>query len=116
MAYFDGLTRDYTIDMAAADLDAGIAATNAHALKVTKAEDGILFEVPSGEFGPFELMWRDGEKDGGSGAIDGTHTDHLAKTGDVLMGAAPLAVAVVAGAVLVIVAVVLRRRSSRHEK
>lgn len=129
VAYFDGLTRDYTIDMASADLDAEIAATGAHALQVTKAEDGILFSVPSGEFGPFELMWRDGGTGGdhsggsqggdgsqGGSTVDGPHTDHLATTGDVLLGAAPIAAVVIAGVVIVIVAVVLRRRSSRHGK
>lgn len=57
VAYFDGLTRDYTIDMASADLDAEVAATNAHSLEITKGEEGITFEVPYKQFGPFELMW-----------------------------------------------------------
>ena len=138
VAYFDGLTRDYTIDMSSSDLGAEVAASGAHELKVTKADDGILFSVPSGEFGPFELLWRDGGAgddgddgshggvdDGGSqggdgsqggSTVDGPHTDHLATTGDVLLGAAPIVAVVIAGVVIVIVAVVLRRRSSRHEK
>ena len=138
VAYFDGLTRDYTIDMSSSDLGAEVAASGAHELKVTKADDGILFSVPSGEFGPFELLWRDGGAgdggddgshggldDGGSqgadgsqggSTVDGPHTDHLATTGDVLLGAASIAAVVIAGVVIVIVAVVLRRRSSRHGK
>ena len=61
VVYFDGLTRDYTLDMASADLDAEIAATSAHALQVTKTADGLIFEVPWAQFGPFELMWIDAD-------------------------------------------------------
>lgn len=64
VAYFDGLTRDYTIDMASADLDAEIASTSAHSLHVTKTSDGILFDVPWKEFGPFELLWVDTDASG----------------------------------------------------
>lgn len=64
VAYFDGLTRDYTIDMDAADLDAEIASTSAHSLHVTKTSDGILFDVPWKEFGPFELLWVDTDASG----------------------------------------------------
>ena len=120
VAYFDGLTRDYTIDMSSSDLGAEVAASGAHALEVTKAEDGILFSVPSGEFGPFELLWRDGGTGGaGTGTDDGVsgpHTDHLAKTGDSLLGAAPIVGIVVLGVVVVIVAIVVRRRSSERER
>lgn len=137
VAYFDGLTRDYTIDMSSSDLGAEVAASGAHALKVTKADDGILFSVPSGEFGPFELLWRDGDTGGGTddggdtgkddggdtgdhtgdgNVVDGPHTDGLSKTGDVLMGMAPIVAVIVVGAVLVIVAVVLKRRSSEREE
>lgn len=63
VAYFDGLTRDYTIDMASADLDAEVAAINAHSLEITKGEEGITFEVPYKQFGPFELMWTADEED-----------------------------------------------------
>ena len=111
VAYFDGLTRDYTIDMASSDLGAEVAASGAHALEVTKTADGILFSVPSGEFGPFELLWRDG---GGTGAdVDGSHTGALADTGDALMGVAPIVGIVVVGVAVVVVAVVMRRRSQR---
>ena len=58
VTYFDGLTRDYTVNMDQADLDAEIAKSNAHALKVTKTDTGILFDVPSKQFGPFEVMWQ----------------------------------------------------------
>lgn len=67
VAYFDGLTRDYTIDMASADLDAEIASTSAHSLHVTKTSDGILFDVPWKEFGPFELLWVDADSSGKPG-------------------------------------------------
>ncbi|MDM8246180.1 LPXTG cell wall anchor domain-containing protein [Collinsella tanakaei] len=67
VAYFDDLTRDYTIDMDAADLDAEIADTMAHSLKVTKTSDGILFDVPWCEFGPFELLWVEADSSGKPG-------------------------------------------------
>ena len=126
VAYFDGLTRDYTIDMASSDLGSEVAASGAHALEVTKASDGITFSVPSGEFGPFELLWRsaaddggtddggptdDGTNDGGP-AADKPHTGPLANTGDVLPTVMP--VLAVVGAALVIVAVVLLRRQRRQ--
>lgn len=133
VAYFDGLTRDYTIDMGAADLDAEIAATAAHSLQVTKASDGILFDVPYREFGPFELLWIDED---GSGEEPGTdepgpdgpsdpddhpdvpdtpddqtdkpHTDVIPATGDVV----PFAIACVGGAglLLIVAACALRRQ------
>ncbi len=58
VTYFDGLTRDYTIQMDSADLDAEIAQSSAHFIKVTKTETGILFDVPSKEFGPFEILYQ----------------------------------------------------------
>lgn len=61
VAYFDGLTRDYTVDMDAANLDQEILSSDAHALKVTKTSDGILFDVPCAEFGPFDLLWKDAD-------------------------------------------------------
>lgn len=63
VAYFDGLTRDYTVDMDAANLDQEIQGSDAHALKVTKTSDGILFDVPCAEFGPFDLLWKDADGD-----------------------------------------------------
>ena len=71
VAYFDGLTRDYTLALGQADLDAEIAGTTAHAVKVTKAADGIFFEVPWAEFGPFELMWIDADAGEGPGGDTG---------------------------------------------
>lgn len=137
VAYFDGLTRDYTIDMAAADLDAEIASTAAHGLQVTKTADGILFDVPWCEFGPFELLWMDvdgesvdpdnpGEDPGDPGdpgtpgepepggpedETDKPHTDLIPSTGDVM----PFVVGgiVVVALVLIIVAFVLRRGTRR---
>lgn len=57
VVYFDNLTRDYTVDLESADLDEEVATTTAHSLTVTKADGGIVFEVPYREFGPFEIMW-----------------------------------------------------------
>ena len=110
LAYFDGLTRDYTVDMAAADLDAEIAATQAHALEVTKLSDGIVFEVPFAQFGPFELMWIDGADEGG--AVDQGHDEYLTATGDTtfVLVAGIGAVAVVA----IIAGVVLARRKRQR--
>lgn len=135
VVYFDGLTRDYTIDMDAADLDAEIAGTNAHALSVTKTADGITFEVPYCEFGPFEIMWVDAEQTGGDtptgpdapvnpdtpagpgepaggregGSAHAGDGDVLVATGDVLpiMGGAIAA----AGAALAAIGVARRRHS-----
>ncbi len=56
--YFDGLTRDYTVDMEQADLDAEIEQSGAHFVKVKKTEEGILFDVPSKQFGPFEILYQ----------------------------------------------------------
>lgn len=56
VVYFDKLTRDYTLDLDEADLDKEIAASKAHKVKVTKAETGILFDIPSGDFGPIEVL------------------------------------------------------------
>lgn len=118
VARFDGLTRDYTLALGQADLDAEIAGTTAYAVKVTKAADGIFFEVPWAEFGPFELMWIDadagdepGQQPGGgdTGHIADDRTDkphgQLAQTGDytlmIVGGIAVLAlVAIVVGVVL----------------
>ena len=58
VTYFDGLTRDYTINMAQADLDAEIDKSQAHRMEVTKTDTGILFNVPSKEFGPFEILYQ----------------------------------------------------------
>lgn len=54
---FPTLTRDYTIDQDPEELDAAIAACQPEALAIQKTETGVLFEVPSCGFGPFELMW-----------------------------------------------------------
>lgn len=126
---FDGLTRDYTIGMEQADIDAEIAQAGACALEVTKASDGILFDVPYCGFGPFEIIWTDtapgGQPadeppSGGGVAKEATglpsHTHVLAsmaKTGDrsfaVAMGAAVAALA----ACLVLAAGFLARRKAR---
>ena len=130
VARFDGLTRDYTVDMAAADLDAEIAATGAHAVEVTKTEDGILFDVPSGEFGPFELLWRDGSAGGGQtgdggntggetagGTVDDKtdrpHVEALPQTGDRV----PLLAALIAcvAALLLAGGSMLRHRRCRQD-
>ena len=123
---FDNLTRDYTLDLSQADLDARIAASEAHAVKVTKAEDGILFEVPWAEFGPFELLWRDadwGETDDkpveepGDETDDTTetddetdkpHTDLLPHTGDTVL--ALVGGVLGAALLLIVVGLVLSRR------
>lgn len=135
VVYFDGLTRDYTIDMDAADLDAEIAGTNAHALSVTKTDAGITFEVPYCEFGPFEIMWTGAEQPGddtpagpdtpvnpstpagpgepaggqGSGSAQAGNGDTLVATGDVL----PIAggALATAGAALAAVGAAWRRHS-----
>ena len=65
VVYFDGLTRDYTIDMDSANLDAEIGKTQAHKQAVTKTAEGITFQVPYKEFGPFEIMWLN-EDEGGA--------------------------------------------------
>lgn len=135
VVYFDGLTRDYTIDMDAADLDAEIAGTNAHALSVTKTDAGITFEVPYCEFGPFEIMWTDAEQPGddtpagpdtpvnpstpagpgepaggqGSGSAQAGNGDTLVATGDVLSIAGGALSA--AGAALAAVGAAWRRHS-----
>ncbi len=138
VVYFDGLTRDYTIDMESTDLDAEIANTSAHGLKVTKTSDGILFDVPWCEFGPFELLWVDGEdeepepgpgpdgpdapdtpdtpddgdkpgpSDTPADKTDKPHTDILAQTGDNTL----LIVGGVgiAAVIVIIVGIALRRR------
>lgn len=60
VTYYDGLTRDYTVDMASVDLDNEISKSNAHPVKnLRKTETGILFDVPSKQFGPIEIMWQD---------------------------------------------------------
>lgn len=128
---FDGLTRDYTLDAASADLDALVAGTTAYAVKATKAADGIFFEVPWAEFGPFELLWIDADSggsggyQGGSGQGDGdfggaatdetdrTHDDLLAHTGDYAVFVLVLLV-VLAAAIIATGVVLARRRSARR--
>lgn len=121
VVYFDGLTRDYTVDLPSADLDAEVARTQAHRLHVTKTADGILFEVPWCEFGPFELLWIDAG--GGTGdpgdntgtdddfTDDKTDTDHagaLTQTGDsTLVFAGAIALAAVLALIL---GLMLKRR------
>ena len=59
VTYYDGLTRDYTVDMESADLDAEINKANAHKVKnLRKTETGILFDVSVKQFGPIEIMWQ----------------------------------------------------------
>lgn len=59
VTYYDGLTRDYTVDMDNADLDSEINQSNAHPVNnLRKTETGILFDVPSKQFGPIEVMWQ----------------------------------------------------------
>ena len=59
VTYYDGLTRDYTIDMDSADLDNEINKSNAHPVNnLRKTDTGILFDVPSKQFGPIEVMWQ----------------------------------------------------------
>ena len=60
---FSGLTRDYTIDLDAADLDKEVENSVAQIIEVTKLEDGILFNVKVNSFGPFELIWANDKKD-----------------------------------------------------
>lgn len=55
---FENLTRDYTVGGTDADIDDAVAASNAVELAVTKKADGITFEIPSGKFGPIEVMWQ----------------------------------------------------------
>ena len=102
-----------------------IAATSAHALQVTKTADGLIFEVPWAQFGPFELMWIDADAptpggddtddpdQGGQQAVDETDRPHgdLVQTGDSSLAIIALLVCI---AVVVIVAgIVLSRRSGR---
>ena len=59
VTWYEGLTRDYTIDMTDSDLDDEIDKTNAHTVNnLRKTETGILFDVPSKQFGPIEVMWQ----------------------------------------------------------
>lgn len=59
VTYYDGLTRDYTIGMTDENLDKEIDETSAHIVKnLRKTEKGILFDVPSKQFGPIEIMWQ----------------------------------------------------------
>ena len=128
---FDGLTRDYTLDMASADLDAEIAKAGAWEVEVTRASDGILFEVPTAQFGPFEMLWTaddgggepsqpdDGTGDGdgdGSGNDGGklpSHTNALTKTGDSMMLTIGVAAAVAIAAIVLLV-IALGRRRKQH--
>ena len=128
---FDGLTRDYTLDMASADLDAEIAKAGAWEVKITRASDGILFEVPAAQFGPFEMLWTAddggdepdgpegpgdlGDDDDNDGADDGaklpSHTNTLTKTGDSMMLTIGVAAAVaIAAIVLLVIALGWRRK------
>ena len=59
VTYYDGLTRDYTIDMENADLESEVNKTNAHMVEVTKTDTGILFNVPTKQFGSFEFLWQE---------------------------------------------------------
>ena len=70
---FPTLTRDYTIDQDPEELDAAIAACQPEALAIQKTETGVLFEVPSCGFGPFELMWLT-DASGESGNVPGGET------------------------------------------
>lgn len=127
---FDGLTRDYTLDMASADLDAEIAQAGAWEVAITRASDGILFEVPTAQFGPFEMLWTaddgggepgqpdDGTGDGdGDGAGDGgklpSHTNALTQTGDSMMLTIGIVAAVAVVAIVVLV-IALGRRRRQH--
>lgn len=59
VTYYDGLTRDYTVDMGSANLDNEISKSNAHPVNnLRKTDTGILFDVPSKQFGPIEVMWQ----------------------------------------------------------
>lgn len=79
VTYFDGLTRDYTVNMNSMDLENEVAKSGAHLLNVTKTEEGILFDVPSKQFGPFELMWQkpssDKTEENEGGDTPGENTD-----------------------------------------
>lgn len=121
---FPGLTRDYTIDADAAELDAAIGACEAEALALKKTDAGVMFEVPSCGFGPFELMWL-ADDDGGDPEPDpspkpdqqpgdgsgegpgGKPTGGLPQTGDLLPLA--LAVSAVVGAAVLGAGAFLRR-------
>lgn len=110
---FDGLTRDYTLDMSQTDLDALVAGTSAYTVPVTRASDGFYFEVPWSEFGPFELLWIDADAQGGGQPIDDDDTTKkphgdLLQTGDnTLLCLGALAAAAV---VLIVAGLLLRRR------
>lgn len=114
VVYFDDLTRDYTVDLDAANLDEEVANATAHALAVTKTADGITFEVPYQEFGPFEIMWVDDDGDegpegptggdqkpAGDKNDQGDKNDDIPDTGDESFSAVPV---LVAGCVVVVVA------------
>ena len=58
ITYFEGLTRDYTIDMENANLKEEILKSEVHVMEITKTDTGILFKVPSKEFGAFEMTWQ----------------------------------------------------------
>jgi len=125
---FDGLTRDYTIDMPSADLNAELAKTQAWAVSVEKTSDGIMFNVPAKQFGPFELLWVDNdggsEGEGGNGDGDGngddvvvnndenlsSHKDSLAKTSDMTT---PIAIGAAAIALLALIMLLIARRRAR---
>lgn len=148
---FEGLTRDYTIDLDMDKLTAAVADSTAVEVEVTKAADGILFDVPCAKFGPFELMWvsdgavgpdvdepgtdepggpdepgepgEPGEPDtpdgpgsdrpAGDRPSDRPHDELIAETGDALPTFMPLLAG--AGVVLVVVAVVLLKRSRKQK-
>ncbi|WP_102269624.1 BspA family leucine-rich repeat surface protein [Massilicoli timonensis] len=62
VVYYEGLTRDYTMQMSEEALDEEIAKSKAREIEVRKTEGGLEFEVGSKEFGTFEVMWQKEEK------------------------------------------------------
>ena len=62
VVYYEGLTRDYTMQMSEEALDEAIAKSKAREIEVRKTEGGLEFEVGSKEFGTFEVMWQKEEK------------------------------------------------------
>ncbi|WP_342744947.1 BspA family leucine-rich repeat surface protein [Massilicoli timonensis] len=62
VVYYEGLTRDYTMQMSEEALDEEIAKSKGREIEVRKTEGGLEFEVGSKEFGTFEVMWQKEEK------------------------------------------------------
>ncbi|MCQ5121809.1 InlB B-repeat-containing protein [Massilicoli timonensis] len=62
VVYYEGLTRDYTMQMSEEALDEAIAKSKGREIEVRKTEGGLEFEVGSKEFGTFEVMWQKEEK------------------------------------------------------